>query len=322
VGDPSGKSKTRPQLTREQVQENAETYKNQVFKVLDPQKTQVRFNSEWLGKMDAFDFVRLAAHANVARMLERDDFNKRYKGGQPISVHEFLYPLLQAWDSVVLKADVEMGGTDQKFNLLLGRELMKDNGIEPQVCLTMPLLEGLDGVQKMSKSLNNYVGVDDKPNEMYGKLMSVPDDKLHKYYTLLSARSISDIEAIFTRMNAGEVNPKVVKSDFASEIVERFHSKEAAEGAIQHFESVFSKKQIPDEIPEYSHPVQDGKIWLPELLKSLGFVKSSSEGKRMVGQGAVRIDGEQAKEETISVGAGDQFVLQCGKRKFSKIIVG
>ncbi len=320
VGDPSGKTKTRPQLTREEVQKNAETYKSQVFKILDRQKTQIRFNSEWLDKMTAYDFVRLAAHANVARMLEREDFNKRYREGMSISVHEFLYPLLQAYDSVALKADVELGGRDQKFNLLLGRELMKDYSLEPQICLTMPLLEGLDGVQKMSKSLSNYVGVDEPANDIYGKLLSLPDPMMRRYYDLLSNRSLTEIKDLFSQMEKGALNPKEVKSQFACEMVARYHNAEAAEHAKAHFEKVFSKKELPDEIPEFSWPWKEGEIWLPKLLADLKFVTSTSEGKRMVAQGGVKIDGAVCKLEKFTPCA-KSMVLQCGKRKFGKILL-
>ncbi len=319
VGDPSGKSKTRPQLTREQVNANAETYKRQVFKILDPKTTEVRFNSEWLAKMDAFDFVKLAAQANVARMLERDDFKRRYTENISISVHEFLYPLLQGYDSVALKADVEMGGTDQKFNLLMGRELMRNYEMEPQVCLTLRLLEGLDGVQKMSKSLNNYVGIDEAPEEMYGKIMSLPDNMLRKYYDLLSARPLSEIEPMFSEMAAGKRNPRDVKSDFAVEIVTRYHSAAAAQGAVEHFRKVFSKKEIPDDMPESDYALEKGALWIPKLLQTLGFVASTTEGKRMVAQGAVKIDGTAATGENLSPPAGTPFVLQCGKRKFARV---
>ncbi len=319
VGDPSGKSKTRPQLTREQVAENAETYKRQVFKILDPEKTQVRFNSEWLAKMTAFDFVRLAAHANVARMLERDDFKRRYNEGISISVHEFLYPLLQGYDSVALKADVEMGGTDQKFNLLMGRELMRDYQLEPQVCLTMRLLEGLDGVQKMSKSLDNYVGIDESADQMYGKLMSLPDSMLRKYYDLLSTRTLSEIEPMFSEMTEGKRNPRDVKSDLAVELVTRYHNAEAAQAAVQNFRKVFSQKLVPDEMPESEYPLEAGALWIPKLLQVLGFVASTTEGKRMVVQGAVKVEGKAMLSEHFSPPAGTPFVVQCGKRKFARV---
>lgn len=318
VGDPSGKSKTRPQLTRDEVLANAETYKTQVFKILDPKKTEIRFNSEWLDKLTAYDFIRLAAHANVARMLERDDFSKRYKEGLSISVHEFLYPLLQAYDSVALKADVELGGRDQRFNLLLGRELMRDNALEPQVCMTFPLLEGLDGVQKMSKSLGNYVGVTDPPNDMFGKLLSVPDSIMRRYFELLSTKSLAEIDEVFAKLNAGTLHPKALKIEFALEIVSRYHSSEAAKVAQENFERVFARKEIPEEIPEHKI-VRDGKpIWLPRLLVELKFAGSTSEGKRLVQQGAVKIDEITVKNENFEPEVS--FVIQSGKRKFARVV--
>ncbi len=318
VGDPTGKSKTRPQLTREEILKNAETYKQQVFKILDPEKTEVQFNSVWLEKLTAYDFVRLTAQVNVARMLEREDFNKRYKSNEPISIHEFLYPLLQGYDSVAMKADVELGGTDQKFNLLMGRELMRNASMEPQVCMTVPLLEGLDGVNKMSKSLNNYVGVYEAPNDMFGKLMSLPDSLMRKYYDLLSTLSIPEIERVFAELKAGKAHPKDVKVKFACEIVTRFHDAAAAEGAKEHFERVFSKKELPTDMPEIN-VAWDGKpIWLPKLLTEIQFVGGTSEGKRMIGQGAVKMDEAKVEEENYTP-TGKTFVLQCGKRKFARI---
>jgi tyrosyl-tRNA synthetase len=318
VGDPSGKTKTRPQLTREQVNAFAETYKEQVFKILDPHKTQVTFNSQWLDAFSSYDFIRLAAKANVARMMEREDFKTRYREGQSISVHEFLYPLLQAYDSVALKADVELGGRDQIFNLLLGRELMKDYGLEPQICITLPLLEGLDGVQKMSKSAGNYVGVNDSPEEIYGKIMSVPDALLRKYYDLLSARSTEEIEAIFAKIKAG-LNPRDVKSALASEIAARFHNPSLAEAAKESFHKVFAQGGVPDEMPEKTVP--SGDIWLPALLKELQLVASTSDGKRMVAQGAVKLEGRALTQERETLVSGAEMVLQCGKRKFVRLKV-
>lgn len=319
VGDPSGKSKTRPQLTREEVLKNTETYKTQVYKILDPQKTVIRFNSEWLEKLTAYDFVRLASHANVARMLEREDFNRRYKEGQSISLHEFMYPLLQAYDSVALKADVELGGTDQKFNLLMGRELMQDYHLEPQVCITMPLLEGLDGVQKMSKSLNNYVGVDESPDQIYGKLLSLPDSMMRKYFDLLSALQTPEIETLFSEMKSGKRHPKAVKSSLAKEIVARFHSQASADQAEANFEKVFAKKEIPDEMPEFNRALEGGEIWIPKLLQDIKFAATTSEGKRLVAQGAVRINESVLTEEKWVVEKGKTYVLQCGKRKFARL---
>lgn len=318
VGDPSGKSKTRPQLTREEVAAFAETYKQQVFKILDPVKTQVVFNSLWLDKFSSYDFIRLAAKANVARMMEREDFKTRYREGQSISVHEFLYPLLQAYDSVALKADVELGGRDQIFNLLLGRELMKDYGLEPQICITLPLLEGLDGVQKMSKSAGNYVGVNDAPEEIYGKLMSIPDSLLRKYYDLLSAKTTEEIETLFGKMKAG-LNPKEVKSALAVELAARFHSTSAASAAKDSFQKVFAQGGVPDEMEEKTIP--SGDIWIPALLKELGLVASTSDGKRMVSQGAVKFDGKAVTNERESFRTGTQMVVSCGKRKFVRLTV-
>lgn len=321
VGDPSGKTKTRPQLSREEVLKNTETYKKQVFKVLDDRKTRIRFNSEWLEKLSPYDFVKLASHANVARMLEREDFHKRYTEGQSISLHEFIYPLLQAYDSVMLKADVELGGRDQKFNLLLGRQLMRDYGLEPQVCLTVPLLEGLGGTQKMSKTLNNSVGVEESAQEMYGKLMSLPDRMLRNYYDLLSALSMAEREELFKKMERGEINPKEVKSNLACEIIGRYHSKVAAEEAKGQFEKVFSKKGLPDDIPERTH-CWDGKpVWIPKLLKDVGWVKSTSDGKRMIDQGAVKINERVISDENWGPKDRNNFVLQCGKRKFMRVLL-
>lgn len=321
VGDPSGKTKTRPQLSREEVLKNTETYKKQVFKILDDRKTQIRFNSEWLETLSPYDFVKLASHANVARMLEREDFNKRYTEGQSISLHEFIYPLLQAYDSVMLKADVELGGRDQKFNLLLGRELMRDYGLEPQVCLTVPLLEGLGGIQKMSKTLNNSVGIEESAQEMYGKLMSLPDRMLRRYYDLLSARLVSETEELFKKMELGEINPKEVKSRLACEIIERYHSKVAAEEAKGQFEKVFSKKELPDDISERTHAWDGKPIWLPKLLKDVGWVPSTSYGKRMIDQGAVKINERVISDENWEPKDRKNFILQCGKRKFMRVLL-
>lgn len=321
VGDPSGRSKTRPPLTREEVLANAETYKKQVYKILDPQKTIIRFNSEWLDKFTAYDFVRLASHGSVARMLEREDFRTRYTEGQSISIHEFLYPLLQAYDSVALKADVELGGSDQKFNLLLGRELMRDYKMEPQVCQMTPVLEGLDGIQKMSKSLNNYVGLEDPPNDMFGKMMSVPDTMLRKYYDLLSGRVLAEVRALFAEMESGKVNPRNVKAALAEEIVARYHGAAAGTASREHFDRVISRKEMPEDIPEQHYKAGDNKIWLPRLLADLKLVSSTSDGRRMVSQGAVKIDQSVVTDENLAAKKGDSFVLQCGKRKFVKVIV-
>jgi tyrosyl-tRNA synthetase len=320
VGDPSGRSKTRPQLTRAEVEQNAETYKAQVFKILDPKKTQIRFNSEWLEKMGAADFIRLASHANVARMLEREDFKNRYENQISISLHEFLYPLLQAYDSVALKADIELGGRDQKFNLLLGRELMKDSGMEPQVAITFPLLEGTDGVQKMSKSYNNYVALEDPPKEMFGKLMSIPDSLMRKYYDLLSEHTNAEIEDIFVRMKKNDLHPKMVKSNFAKEIITRYYSADEAEEARLAFDKQFSKGEMPDNIPEFRYALQSKELWVPKLLQEIGFVPSTNEGRRMIQQGAVRIDGKPIDYERIAITNNHPLIIQCGKRKFAKVL--
>jgi len=321
VGDPSGKSKTRPQLTRDEVAVNAETYKDQIFKILDPKKTTIRFNSEWLDKLTAYDFVRLAAHANVARMLEREDFKTRYRENQSISVHEFLYPLLQAYDSVALKADVELGGRDQKFNLLLGRELMRDYQMEAQVCLTVPLLEGLDGIHKMSKTLENYVGVDEGSDQMYGKLMSVPDTLMRRYYDLLSRLSGGEVERLFSELASGKEHPKAVKARFAVEIVERYHGRAAAEAAREKFDKIFARKETPDDIAEKRFPAPaEGVVWLPRLLCDLGFAATTSEGKRLVAQGGVKLSEKACQAEKVPARAGDTWVLQCGKRRFARVI--
>jgi len=318
VGDPSGKSKTRPQLTDEQIKLNAETYKQQVFKILDEDKTQVRFNGEWLDELRAVDFVRLASHANVARMLERDDFNRRYKGGESISVHEFLYPLLQAYDSVVLKADVELGGTDQKFNLLLGRELMKGYGLVPQVCLTMPLLEGLDGVQKMSKSLDNYVGVSEAPNDIFGKLMSMPDPLMRKYYDLLCPLNSAEIESKFQALKEQKIHPRQLKIDFAKQIVSQYHGESAGTEAESYFDRVVSRKEIPDQIELAEYPYAE-KIWIPRLLLDLKLVTTTSDGKRMVQQGAVKLNQTVLKEENWNPPSRENILIQVGKRRFLRI---
>lgn len=320
IGDPTGKSSTRPPLTREEVLANAETYQQQIFKILDPEKTRVVFNSSWMGKMDAAGLIQLAARHTVARMLERDDFDKRYRAGQPIAIHEFLYPLIQGYDSVVLEADVELGGTDQKFNLLMGRELQKQYGQEPQVIMTMPILEGLDGVQKMSKSLNNYIGINEKPNEMFGKLMSVSDVLMWRYFDLLSFRTTREIEG-FRKEVATGANPRDIKFELAKEIVARFHGAGAAESAQADFIARFQQGAMPDEIEEKTVKAQDGVISVTHLLKEAGLVSSTSDAMRMIKQGAVRIDGEKIEDQKLSVKAGTQHVYQVGKRKFARVTV-
>lgn len=320
IGDPTGKSATRPPLTKEQVQENAKSYTDQVFKILDPERTQVVFNSSWMGKLNASDLIRLAATHTVARMLERDDFNKRYRGNQPIAIHEFLYPLLQGYDSVELKADLELGGTDQKFNLLMGRELQKHFGHSPQCILTMPLLEGLDGVNKMSKSLGNYVGINESPQEIFGKLMSVSDVLMWRYIELLSFEPIGTVRQWRREVEDGR-NPRDIKVMFAQEIVTRFHSRQAAESALADFEARFQKGAMPDQLPEVTLNSGPNGIAISHVLKQADLVASSSEALRMIDQGGVRIDGEKVSDKTLSFPAGAVFVAQVGKRKFAKITI-
>ncbi len=320
IGDPTGKNTTRPPLSREQVLENAQSYRDQVFKVLDPSKTEVVFNSTWMDNFSASDLVKLAATHTVARMLERDDFGKRYKSNQPIAIHEFIYPLVQGYDSVALQADIELGGTDQKFNLLMGRELQKHYGQSPQCVLTMPLLEGLDGVNKMSKSLGNYVGITDSPAEMFGKLMSASDELMWRYLELLSFQSLEQIADWKRQVRDGR-NPRDIKVLLAQEIVTRFHSKEAAEAALVEFEARFRKGVLPDDMPEAIVSAPSGSIIVPQLLKQAGLVDSTSEAIRMIQQGAVRIDGERVNDRAMAVKSGDIVVAQVGKRKFAKITI-
>ena len=323
IGDPTGKSATRPPLTREQVEENARTYEAQIFRILDPQKTQVVFNSSWMGEMRAGELIKLAATHTVARMLERDDFHKRYASAQPIAIHEFLYPLIQGYDSVMLKADVELGGTDQKFNLLMGRELQKHFGQTPQVVLTMPLLEGTDGVQKMSKSLNNYIGINEHPREMFGKVMSVSDRLMWRYYELLSLRrSLDEIARMRASAERGETNPKVFKIELAQEIVGRFHGRAAADEALADWELRFSQRRMPEQMPEISLVADgEGVLGLPRLLKEAGLTASTSEALRLIKQGGVRIDGERAADPEIEIRRGASHVLQVGKRRFVRVRV-
>lgn len=321
IGDPTGKNATRPPLSPDDVARNAETYKEQVFKILDPERTQVVFNSEWMGKMDASGLIKLAARSTVARMLERDDFNKRYTANQPIAIHEFLYPLVQGWDSVEMKADVELGGTDQKFNLLMGRQLQQAVGQPPQTVLTMPLLEGLDGVNKMSKSLDNYVGITDAPDDMFGKLMSVSDDLMWRYFELLSFRPLDEVSALQQRVSDGE-NPRDIKFELAMEIVARFHDNAAAAGARESFINRFRNKEIPDEMPEVMLECGDnGGLGIGHLLAQAGLVASTSEAFRMIKQGAVRIDGERVADRGLEVLSGSTHVCQVGKRKFARVTV-
>lgn len=319
IGDPTGKSETRKPLTREDVLKNAETYKEQVFKMLDPAKTRVCFNSEWLNALTPAEIIRLASQLTVARMLERDDFKKRYSENRPISVHEFLYPLIQGYDSVALKADVEMGGTDQTFNLLMGRDLQRAWGQEPQVVITTPLLEGLDGVNKMSKSLGNYIGVSEPADTIFGKLMSVSDTLMFRYYELLSDRSLDEIADLKRRVESGETHPKDAKVQLALEMVTRFHNPEAAEAAKRNFEQVFARGELPDEIEEKTIASEGESIWLPKLLQAAGLVKSSSEGRRMIEQGAVSVEGEKMSDPEARVSCAHPLLLQVGKRRFCRV---
>lgn len=320
IGDPTGKNTTRPPLTREAVAENAKTYREQVFKILDPDLTEVRFNSEWMESLGSVGMIRLAASHTVARMLERDDFHKRYHGQQPIAIHEFLYPLIQGYDSVALKADVELGGTDQKFNLLMGRELQKQHGQAAQCVLTMPLLEGLDGVNKMSKSLGNYIGINESPQEIFGKLMSVSDELMWRYIQLLSFESLQTIES-WKRQVAEGANPRNIKVGFAQEIVARFHNQEAARQALADFEARFQKGGLPAEMPEFSFPASEGGLPVPQLLKMAGLVGSTSDAIRQIAGGGVRLDGERVMDKGLSVLAGATVVAQVGKRKFARVTI-
>lgn len=320
IGDPTGKNITRQPLTREQVLKNAETYQAQVFKILDPDKTQVMFNSAWMGKMSAADLIQLAAKHTVARMLERDDFHNRYKNNQSIAVHEFLYPLIQGYDSVVMKADVELGGTDQKFNLLVGRQLQETYGQKPQVVMTMPILEGLDGVQKMSKSLNNYIGVADTPDEMFGKIMSVSDALMWRYFELLSFRPMTEILQWKQATEQG-TNPRDYKVSLAQEIITRFHDAAAANKALESFEARFVRGAMPDEMPECSVKSEATGCAIANLLKEAGLTASTSEAIRMINQGAVKINGEKVSDPKLVLAVGTQHVYQVGKRKFARITV-
>ena len=320
IGDPSGRNATRPALTEAQILENAQTYKAQIFKILDPEETRVQFNSEWMGGFSAAELIGLASRHTVARMLERDDFKKRYEAGKSIALHEFLYPLVQGYDSVALKADVELGGTDQKFNLLVGRQLQQDFDQEPQVVMTTPLLEGLDGTQKMSKSLGNYIGITDAPAEMFGKIMSISDELMWRYFDVLSFRGLSDIATLQKKVVDG-LNPRDAKFELALEIVARFHDAAAAESAKKEFISRFQQGAMPEEIPEISLPGTDGGLGIAHLLKNAGLVSSTSEAFRMIKQDAVRIDGERVEDRSLQVDVGSQCVYQVGKRKFSRVRV-
>ncbi|RLG11619.1 tyrosine--tRNA ligase [Candidatus Pacearchaeota archaeon] len=318
IGDPSGRSETRPPLTKEQVLENAKTYEQQVFKILDPNKTKVIFNSAWFSKMNAEDIIRLCAKYTVARILEREDFKKRFEANLPISIHELIYPLFQAYDSVALQADVELGGTDQLFNLLIGRDIQKEYGQEPQVIITLPILEGLDGVQKMSKSLGNYVGIMEPPFEMYGKIMSIPDKIMWKYYELLTDIPLEKIKTLKDQVESGKYHPKEAKKRLARYLVAQFHSEELAIKAEEEFERVFSKRQAPKEAPIFE--VKSGKLWLPGFLRENGLVKSGSEARRLIAQKAIDLDQQPVKEENIILNPGEH-ILRIGKKRFIKLIV-
>ncbi len=311
IGDPTGKNETRPPLTQEEVLANAETYKQQVFKVLDEAKTEVRFNSEWFGDMSAAEMIALAGKATVARMLERDDFEKRYKGGQSIAIHEFLYPLVQGYDSVALEADIELGGNDQKFNLLMGRQLQESHGKMPQVVMTMPLLEGLDGVHKMSKSLNNYVGIEDAPSDQFGKLMSASDDLMYRYYELLTDVDLDGVKAM---------HPMEAKKQLASLIVARFHGEDAGVEARIGFEKQFAKKEVPDDIPTATMASENGELWLVKAMNEAGMIQSNGEGMRLIKQGAVSVDGKKVTDKDFTLGLGSHLI-KCGKRRFLQLDV-
>ncbi len=318
IGDPSGKNKTRPALDETEIKENAKSYKNQVFKILDPKLTDVRFNSEWSNKLGAEGIIKLASQYNLARMLERDDFNKRYKSNQTIALHEFLYPLIQANDSIALEADIELGGTDQKFNLLVGRELQRAYGQDPQVVITVPILEGLDGKNKMSKSLNNYVGIDESPSEMFGKIMSISDELMWRWFELLSFKSIDEIKALKADQVNGK-NPRDIKIELAKELIARFHDDQSANLAEENFINQFQKKNIPDDIEEVSITISESSIALTNLLKESGMTSSTSEAMRMIKQGAVRINEEKITNIKHIIDSGSSAIYQVGKRKFKKI---
>ncbi len=321
IGDPTGKSDTRKALTVEQVAENAESYKQQVFKILDPEKTQVVFNSTWLGKLTSIDMIKLASELTVARMLEREDFRNRFETGRPISIHEFLYPLIQGYDSVAMQADVELGGTDQLFNVLMGRDLQRSRGMEPQVVLTMPLLEGLDGVNKMSKSLGNYIGINESADNIYGKVLSISDTLMFRYFALLSDLSNSEIADLKEKVEAGILHPKEVKKRLARELVARFHNTAAAQAAEENFEKVFQKGGVPDDLAEIRCPANE-PIALPQLLVDAGLVSSTSDGRRMIQQSAVTIDGVKATDINMLIAPEGERLIKVGKRRFCKVLFG
>lgn len=324
IGDPTGKSETRKQLTEEEVQANARTYQEQIFKILDPAKTRVVFNSQWLAPLTFTDVIQLAAKYTVARMLEREDFSKRFKEGAPISIHEFFYPLMQGYDSVALEADVELGGTDQKFNLLMGRHLQKEFGQEPQIALMMPILEGLDGVNKMSKSLGNYIGINEAPEEMYGKTMSIPDELMLRYFELVTRVSLEELAQIKAGLAEGKLHPRDVKMRLAREIVSMYHGPEAARQAEEHFVRVFQQRHLPEEIPVYqlsANELEGGTIGLSKLLQLSGLAASNSEARRLIAQGGVKVNEEKVTDPLMRINVQDGLILQVGKRKFARVIL-
>ncbi len=320
IGDPTGKNATRPPLSREEIEKNAETYKAQVFKILDTEKTEIVYNSAWMNKLTPADMIRLASTYTVARMLERDDFGKRYKSNQPIAIHEFLYPLVQGYDSVALKADLELGGTDQKFNLLMGRELQKHHGQPQQCILTMPLLEGLDGINKMSKSLGNAIGITDAPNEMFGKLMSVSDELMWRYIELLSFQSLATIAQSKREVEEGR-NPRDIKVVFAKEIVARFHDETAGEKALADFDARFKRGEVPENIPEVMIPIDFYSLPIANVMKQAGLIASTSQALRMIDQGGVKLDGETVRDKSLELTKGQHVVIQVGKRKFARVTI-
>lgn len=319
IGDPTGKSETRKALTREDVLKNAETYKEQVFKILDPEKTRVFFNSEWLGKLNASDMIGLASKYTVARMLEREDFSNRFANQLPISIHEFLYPLIQGYDSVALKADVELGGTDQKFNLLVGRELQREWGQVPQTVLTMPLLEGLDGVNKMSKSLGNYIGINEPADEIFGKIMSISDELMLRYYELLSDMTLAELDKLKAGVRNGSVHPMAAKKQLGREMVDRYHGSTAAAQAEENFVRRFRDNQTPDDMPEFTMTAEEGKVLLCKVLAQADLAKSNSEGRRAIQQGGVKVNGEKVSDENLEIFCGGEYVIQVGKRRFARV---
>jgi tyrosyl-tRNA synthetase len=318
IGDPSGKNETRPPLTQEQVDENAKTYQKQVFKILDPKKTKVVFNSEWMNKLSPVDLIKLASTYTVARMLERDDFHKRYTSGQAIAIHEFLYPLIQGYDSVAMQADIELGGTDQKFNLLMGRELQKHFGQKPQIIMTLPLLPGLDGIKKMSKSLGNYIGIEESADQIFGKVMSISDETMWLWYELISFLSLAEIQKLRDQV-AGGMNPRDVKFLLAEEIAARFHTPEAGKQAKENFIAQFQKGQVPDDMPEVSIETTGKGMQIAQLIKQAGLTEGTSEAIRLIQQGGVRIDGEKIQDKNLHIEAKKTIILQVGKRRFAKV---